>query len=185
VFPVVDVTVAAWVLLELGVRVGESARGKGRRQRDRGTRILVALTLGAAIGTAFAARSSQPLRTLASAQAAGLILLWLGLALRAWAIATLGGEFRTTVEVEPGQPVVRAGPYRWVRHPSYTGLLLIAAGFGVVRGSWVSLTVCVALLLPALVRRIHVEEAELDRVLGEAYRSYRSATTARLIPGLW
>jgi protein-S-isoprenylcysteine O-methyltransferase Ste14 len=182
---VVDVTVAAWALLELGVRVGESFRGKGRRQRDRGTRILVALTLGAAFGTAAAGPSSQPLRTLASPQAAGLVVLWLGLALRAWAIATLGDDFRTTVEVEPGQTVISAGPYRCVRHPSYTGLLLIAAGFAVGRSSWLSLAVCVVLLLPALVRRIHVEEAELDHVLGEAYRTYRSTTTARLIPWLW
>ena len=56
--------------------------------------------------------------------------MWLGLALRVWAIATLGGAFRTTVEVEPGQTVVSSGPYVWVRHPSYAGLLLIVAGFG-------------------------------------------------------
>jgi protein-S-isoprenylcysteine O-methyltransferase Ste14 len=61
-----------------------------------------------------------------------------------------------------------------------------AAGrFGVVRGAWVSLAVCVVLLVPALVRRIRVEEAELDDVLGEAYRTYRSTTTTRLIPWLW
>jgi protein-S-isoprenylcysteine O-methyltransferase Ste14 len=182
---VVDLTLAAWALLELGVRVGESFRGKGRRQRDRGTRILVALALGAAVGTAAATRSSQPLRALAFPQAAGVVVLWLGLALRVWAIAALGGNFRTTVEVEPDQTVVAAGPYRWVRHPSYTGLLLIAVGFGVVRGAWVSLALCVVLLLPALLRRIHVEEAELDHVLGEAYRAYQSTTKARLIPWLW
>jgi protein-S-isoprenylcysteine O-methyltransferase Ste14 len=182
---VVDLTLAAWALLELGVRVGESFRGTGRRHRDRGTRILIALTLGAAVGTAAATRTPQPPRTLASPQTGGLIVLWLGFALRAWAIAALGGNFRTTVEVEPNQTVISAGPYRWVRHPSYTGLLLIAAGFGVACGSWVSLAICVALLLPALVRRIHVEEVELDHVLGEAYRTYQSTTKARLIPWLW
>jgi hypothetical protein len=57
---VVDVTLAVWALLEVCVRVGESFRGKGRRERDRGTRILVAVTLGAAIGTAVAGQSSQP-----------------------------------------------------------------------------------------------------------------------------
>jgi protein-S-isoprenylcysteine O-methyltransferase Ste14 len=112
-------------------------------------------------------------------------VLWLGLALRVWAIATLGRNFRTTVEVDPTQTVISGGPYRWVRHPSYTGLLLIAVGFGLVRGAWVSLALCVVLLLPALVRRIHVEEAELDHVLGDAYSGYRSTTKARLIPGLW
>ena len=110
--------------------------------------------------------------------------MWLGLALRVWAIATLREIFRTTVEVEPGQTVVSTGPYRWVRHPSYTGLLLIVAGFGLAAGDWLSLAVCVALPLPALAWRIHVEEAELNRVLGRAYATYQSHT-ARLIPRLW
>jgi len=184
VSPVVDVTLAAWALLELGVRVGESFRGRGRRQRDRGTRILVALTVGAAIGTAVAARSSPPLRTSASPQAAGLIVLWLGLALRAWAIATLGRSFRTTVEVDPGQTVISTGPYRWVRHPSYTGLLLILAGFGLSRGNWLALAACLLLPLPSFVWRIKVEESELERVLGDAYRTY-GAGTARLVPRVW
>lgn len=179
---VVDLTLAAWALLELGVRVRESVRGKGGRHRDRGTRTLVALTLGVTIGTAIAAPLAQ---SLAPLPATGLVLMWLGLALRAWSIAALGGDFRTTVEVEPGQAVVSTGPYRWVRHPSYNGLLLIAAGLGVARSAWVSLAACVVLLLPALVRRIHVEEAELDEVLGDAYRNYQSNTTARLIPRLW
>jgi hypothetical protein len=51
------------------------------------------------------------------------------------------------------------------------------------RGTWLSLAAAL-LLLPALVRRIRVEEAELDRVLGDAYRGYQT-TTARLLPGVW
>ena len=93
-------------------------------------------------------------------------MMWLGLALRVWAIAALGGDFRTTVEVEPGQPVVSSGPYGSIRHPSYAGLLLIVAGFGAALGNWLSLAACVVLPLPAIVWRIHVEEAELNRVLG-------------------
>ena len=62
---------------------------------------------------------STPLRM------AGVLVMWSGLALRVWAIAALGSGFRTTVEVEPGQAVVSSGPYRWIRHPSYAGLLLL------------------------------------------------------------
>ena len=80
--------------------------------------------------------------------------------------------------------VVCTGPYRWIRHPSYSGLLLIVGGFGAALGNWLSLTACVVLPLPAIVWRIHVEEAELNRVLGEAYRTYQS-DRARLIPHLW
>jgi protein-S-isoprenylcysteine O-methyltransferase Ste14 len=79
---------------------------------------------------------------------------------------------------------VTRGPYARIRHPSYTGLLLIVAGFGLAVGNWLSLALCLLLPLPAVVWRIRVEEAELERVLGEAYAAYR-ARTARLVPGLW
>jgi protein-S-isoprenylcysteine O-methyltransferase Ste14 len=180
-----DLTLAGWALLELSVRVREAVQGKGSRTRDRGTRVLIAITLGAAIGMAHAAASVVPsLRIPGAGRVAGLIVMWLGLATRGWAIAALGSSFRTTVEVDQGQAVVSTGPYAWVRHPSYTGLLLIVAGYGLVVGNWLSLAVCLVLPLPGIVRRIHVEEAELNHVLGDAYGTYQ-AKTARLIPRLW
>jgi protein-S-isoprenylcysteine O-methyltransferase Ste14 len=178
-------TLIAWALLEVGVRVREAAQGKGHRDRDRGTRVLIMIGLGAAIAAALWARSAAPaMRMPIVLRAAGVVAIWLGLALRVWAIAALGGSFRTTVEVEPGQAVVSAGPYRWIRHPAYAGLLLILAGLGAALGNWLSLAVCVALPLPAIVWRIHVEEAELNRVVGEAYSTYES-DRARLVPRLW
>jgi protein-S-isoprenylcysteine O-methyltransferase Ste14 len=68
--------------------------------------------------------------------------------------------------------------------PSYTGLLLIVAGYGLSFGNWLALAACVLVPPIAIVRRIRVEEAELDRVLGDSYRAYRSRTK-RLVPGLW
>jgi protein-S-isoprenylcysteine O-methyltransferase Ste14 len=176
---VTQITVAAWVLLELCVRIAEGIRGKGRGERDRATRVWISLSVAAAIAVALAARSTlQPLRI------AGVVVMWPGLVLRAWAILALGASFRTTVEVDPGQGVVAAGPYRWIRHPSYTGLLLLAAGLGLALGSWLSFAACLILPLPAVVRRIHVEDAELEHVLGDTYRDYASGR-ARLIPRLW
>ena len=96
-----------------------------------------------------------------------------------------GRAFRTTVEVDPGQAVVTTGPYRWIRHPSYSGLLLIVGRPGPSPSAtgcrW---SRCCVVPLPAIVRRIHVEEAELERVLGDAYLGYQR-TTARLVPRLW
>ena len=77
-----------------------------------------------------------------------------------------------------------SGPYKWIRHPSYTGLLLVVAGFGLAVGNWLALAVGLLLPLPGILWRIHVEEAELERVLGAAYSAYRARTT-RLIPRLW
>ena len=178
-------TLAVWVVLELGVRVREVVQGRGGRERDRGTRVLIALTLGAAIGLAAAAPSIAPSLWMPGfARVLGVIVMWLGLATRAWAIAALGASFRTTVEVDPGQTVVSSGPYRWIRHPSYTGLLLVVAGFGLAVGNWLAFAVALLLPLPGILWRIRVEEAELERVLGAAYGSYRARTT-RLIPWLW
>jgi protein-S-isoprenylcysteine O-methyltransferase Ste14 len=172
-------------VLELAVRVREAVQGRGGRERDRGTRVLIALTLGAAVGLAAAAPSIAPsLRMPGAARVLGVIVMWLGLATRVWAIAALGSAFRTTVEVDPGQAVVSSGPYKWIRHPSYTGLLLITTGFGLAVGNWLALAVGLLLPLPGILWRISVEEAELERVLGAAYGAYRARTT-RLIPGLW
>ena len=181
--PLADATLAAWALLEVAVRVREGLQGRGRRDRDRATRVWIALSLGVAIAGALAARSSLPSLHVATG-AAGVAVMWLGLVVRGWAIAALGSDFRTTVEVEAGQAVVATGPYRWVRHPSYSGLLLIVAGLGLAAGNWLSLAVCLIVPLPAIVWRIRVEEAELERVLGDAYRSYASGR-ARLVPRIW
>jgi hypothetical protein len=81
VSPVTDLTLAAWALVEVGVRVRERVQGKGRAARDRGTRVLIAMTLGAAIVAALAARSVAPeLRMPASLRMAGILVMWLGLA---------------------------------------------------------------------------------------------------------
>jgi protein-S-isoprenylcysteine O-methyltransferase Ste14 len=115
-------TLAGWAALELGLRVRERLRGKGSAARDRATRELIAVSLGTAIALAAltASRATTP-QIAGPHRAAGLIVIWLGLAIRVWAIAALGRAFRTTVEVDPAQAVVSTGPYRWIRHPSYSG----------------------------------------------------------------
>jgi protein-S-isoprenylcysteine O-methyltransferase Ste14 len=115
---------------------------------------------------------------------AGLVVIGAGLVLRVVSVLVLGQSFRTFILVEAGQAVVRRGPYRWVRHPSYTGLLLIVAGFGVGSGNALSLVVSLLLPLPAIALRIFIEESELVYVMGDEYREYQRAT-ARLVPGLW
>jgi protein-S-isoprenylcysteine O-methyltransferase Ste14 len=188
-----SVTGSGWLVFELVLLLRDRARHTGRTAQDRGTRrlnfglvvaaIVAADVLAAAIGP------HSPLR-IPGAHAegwpilAGLVVAWLGLGLRIWSIVVLGRSFRTTVEVDAGQDVVTRGPYRWVRHPSYTGLLLIAAGIGLAGGTWPGLAICLVLPAVAIVLRIRVEEAVLTRVLGGPYRAYQNHTK-RLLPGLW
>jgi protein-S-isoprenylcysteine O-methyltransferase Ste14 len=181
------VSACCWAAFEVALTGRDLFRRRLRLSRDRHTRSIVALTLEGAIGAGFVASRLVPaLDTPAPAAfaAAGVVVIWAGLALRFWAVRTLGRSFRTVVAVDADQPVVTRGPYRWVRHPSYTGLLLIAAGVGIGLGNWLSLAICAVVPALGLLPRIAVEESELSRVLGERYRSYQK-DTPRLLPGVW
>jgi len=187
------VTGAVWLAFELGLLVRDRLRGRGGTGRDRGTRALNFALIVVSVAVANALTSvigkHSPLRIPGAGAhgwpiITGLVIIWLGLVVRAWAVVVLGRWFVTTVEVQAGQAVVSRGPYRWVRHPSYTGLLLIAAGFGLAFSTWPGLLVCLVLPTATMLRRIQVEEAELTQVLGDPYRAYRDHTK-RLVPGVW
>ncbi len=182
-----QVTAFCWFALEAGLLVRDLVRRKGRRHRDRGTRVIVSVALVGSIWIAILIRAWVPTLDTPAPEwfvAAGIITVGFGLVVRVWAVLALGGSFSTFVEVNADQTVVTHGPYRWVRHPSYTGLLLVALGFGLGAGNWLSLLICAVVPLLGLLPRIAVEESEMLRVLGDRYRSYQR-TTDRLVPGLW
>ena len=155
---------------------------------DRWTKqILVALVLAGFFAAYLVAAHEPTLRWYANnwnTLFVGAAIALVGVALRSWAVWTLGRFFRREVTVEAGQRVVRTGPYQWLRHPAYTGNLLTFAGIGLALGSWVSAVLLLAVSIGAHVPRIYVEETELERSFGDEYRDYER-TTARLIPGIW
>jgi protein-S-isoprenylcysteine O-methyltransferase len=85
------------------------------------------------------------------------------------------------VAIAADHKVVDTGPYRLVRHPSYTGALLALLGLGVCERNWLALALMVIPALSVLLWRIHIEEKALTAALGDAYASY-SVRTRRLIP---
>ena len=114
----------------------------------------------------------------------GLTLMAAGIVVRQWAIFVLGRFFTVDVCIHPGQTVVERGPYRWVRHPAYTGLVLFFVGVGLALSNWASLLVLALVPTLGLLVRIHSEERALLAGLGEDYRRY-AATHSRLFPGIW
>jgi protein-S-isoprenylcysteine O-methyltransferase len=116
--------------------------------------------------------------------AAGIALMWLGVGLRQWAVATLGGFFRTTVVVQADHQLVTRGPYRWLRNPSYTGAMLTVLGQGLTFGNWLALLVLVGGVLAALAWRIEVETRALREHFGASYDAFAKTRWA-LIPGVW
>jgi protein-S-isoprenylcysteine O-methyltransferase len=110
----------------------------------------------------------------------GLAMMLAGLILRWYAIAVLGSAFTVEVGIRCDQQVIERGPYRWVRHPSYTGSLLTIVGILLCCTNFLSL-VTVALPVGGYVYRIRIEERALVASLGDAYRTYMQRTR-RLIP---
>jgi len=116
------------------------------------------------------------------AQWLGLAIGAFGLFFREWAVIRLGQYFSRVVEIEAGHRLVTDGPYRRIRHPAYTGMILVDFGIALAIGSWIGALLALVIVLSAVLYRINVEEALLIRAFGDEYRRYM-AHTWQLFPG--
>jgi len=174
----------------VGSVLAESRRFRGdarRRYTDRTYWQLQAWQLGGLVGAVLLAKGVP------GAAMPGSQWLWvvvgsavglMGVTVRWWAIRTLGKQFTRNLQVTDDHEFVVEGPYRHVRHPSYTGAILMLAGVGFGLANALALAAC--LVLPAIgyLRRIPREEALLNQELGEPYAEYASHTR-RLVPGVY
>jgi protein-S-isoprenylcysteine O-methyltransferase Ste14 len=124
--------------------------------------------------------SGRILPATASVFFVGLALIVAGLLLTVWARVYLGRNWSGIVTLKLGHELVSGGPYRWVRHPIYTGLLLAIGGSAVVRSEWRGV-LALAIAFVALWRKLKLEERWMDEAFGEQYAAYR-ARVAALIP---
>lgn len=114
----------------------------------------------------------------------GITLILLGEALRWYAIWTLGPYFTRDVAVSENQTVVTAGPYRWIRHPAYSGTFVTALGVGLCMTNWASLAALLTGVVLGHLYRVRVEEAALRAELGRPYVTYQRHTK-RFIPWVY
>ncbi len=114
---------------------------------------------------------------------AGLAVFAFGTALRVATMVALGRMFSLRVSVEPDHRLVTSGLYRWVRHPSYTSVIVLCAGIALAYRSWFW-TALIPSMVFGLTRRMAVEEKFLLEHFGEEYRVYM-ARTKRLLPGVY
>lgn len=174
-----------WGLTELRVIIHQRSKRTGASSVDRGSlwTILVPLFIGCTFAYLGPTLIGGPKLAL-SLRLAGPVVWALGLALRQWSIRLLGRFFTIDVAVHAEQQIIQDGPYRLLRHPSYTGFGMILIGAGLALGSVYGLLAAVCCPLPGLIWRIQVEEAALRRNFGAAYVDY-SRRTWRLVPGLF
>ncbi len=178
----------AWCLAEYLARRSTWQQGAPRKpssSMDHGTYPVIALAIAGSLAvdlfSLIVGWTAPPSLLLA---VLGVAVAGAGLAIRGWALRTLGRFFTMPITIAPDHRIVRDGPYMRIRHPAYTGGFLTVLGLPVALGSWEAVAATVLLLGAAYVYRISREEAALVQRFGEAYREY-AAGTYRLIPCLY
>lgn len=113
---------------------------------------------------------------------AGLLLIVAGVLFACWARYILGSNWSSEVQLKQGHELIERGPYRWARHPIYTGILLALLGTVVLLGEWRAL-LGFAIMFVSFWRKLRLEEAWLGEYFGPAYADYMRRVKA-LIPGV-
>ncbi|MCU4160007.1 isoprenylcysteine carboxylmethyltransferase family protein [Acidiphilium sp. AL] len=161
------------------------ASGKADRRHDRWSHPILIVGLVGGATLAFNVSASWPAARIGAGQAAmllaGTLVMVGGAAFRWYSIRVLGRFFTRDVAIREGHRIVRDGPYRYLRHPSYSGGILSMFGVGLALGNWVSLAVITGAALAVYAYRMKVEEQALSEAFGDSYRAYRRETK-RLLP---
>jgi len=129
-------------------------------------------------------RYTSPPQTIGWMSWLGLFAFIAGSALRLWSFRVAGGAFKAQIEVGEKQRLATTGPYAFVRHPSYLGVIIAYAGIAGIFSSSLGLAALLILIIPALVIRLLKEEKILAAHYGDEWQSYTSQTGSMLIPGL-
>jgi protein-S-isoprenylcysteine O-methyltransferase Ste14 len=161
---------------------------KSAVRRDRGSYALILVSMCAGIFLAFFVVSAVPEATITWKQPlvfwTGIVLMLAGAAFRWYAIKVLGRFFTRSVATRAGQYVVDTGPYRLIRHPSYTGAMVTILGMGLAMTNWLSLVLLALGTLIGYEYRVRVEERALCEGIGDSYREYM-LRTKRFVPHVW
>jgi protein-S-isoprenylcysteine O-methyltransferase Ste14 len=160
------------------------SRGKGKktvRRSQVGLVLLQVITLAIVIVAPYCDR--RGILTISQVQMVrylGLVMFTLGFLAMHWAESVLGRLFSVEVTIQEDHSLVTAGPYRYLRHPRYLGIIVSFAGISLVYLSWIALILVAGLKL-VLIWRIRDEEALMHQEFGTDWEAYTKRSW-RLIP---
>ena len=173
-----------YLISEVLLTVTRRSRSRTGTKQDRSTLRVLWVVIMASVAAGIYVTTHSPMAALPHGQMfaiAGVLLFVAGLFLRWWAIITLGRFFTVDVTIEKDHDLVERGPFRVVRHPSYTGVLLAFVGFALTLRNWAALLIILVPIFAAFIHRMNVEEDALSRALGPRYADYMRRTK-RLVP---
>jgi protein-S-isoprenylcysteine O-methyltransferase Ste14 len=177
---------AFWILMEANASRSKRARRNSKASaRDRGSLWLIVILFWIGLSLSFSLCYLLPKAAIPGNRRMlfflGISLMLAGIAFRWHAMSVLGKFFTVDVAVHSDHALVQSGPYRYIRHPSYTGELITQVGFGLALGNWTAFFALLLFMGIAYAYRISIEEAALATALGAPYQEYNSRTS-RLIP---
>ncbi len=185
--PLPSLEILSAILLASELSLALSKRAGRATGRDRWSLPLLWLVIGLSIWAGFEFRARVPAGRVPAPLAfylAGLVCFVIGLVFRWTAIVCLGRFFTVNVAIAADHQLTTSGPYRYLRHPSYTGALLIFLGFGLCTLNFLALAAILLPITAAFLWRIHVEETALRANFGTRYDDY-AARTWRVFPFVW
>ena len=183
---ILQTTTGAWLVLLIVWWVSGMRTKRTIQTQSSGSRLLNSAILVAGVYLIFArwigvpALDRELYEVTVPIAVAGLVAVVAGVAFSIWARLMLGGNWSSAVTVKENHELVRSGPYRFVRHPIYTGILLGMLGSAVQRG-WVHCFVGVLLCVLSFWLKSQIEEQFMVQSFGEQYERYRHEAKA-LVP---
>lgn len=176
------IVLAGWLVSEVLNAVFSLIVLRHGERRDRGSYLIVYAAIVFAILGSYFLRAASLFVLPTILQYIGILLMGSGVFIREWAIITLGRAFSPTVIIKTDQQLVTRGLYHWLRHPSYTGILLTLAGLPLALGTLPGLILTVVVTWVAFSYRVRVEEQALLSAFGVEYSEYIKRTW-KFFPG--
>jgi protein-S-isoprenylcysteine O-methyltransferase Ste14 len=167
-----------WIVFESRISIKE--HDKGEKTSDYGTLEFYAISQALTFLSALWFKTVWPSPN--SAHFLGFLIILLGMCFRLWAIITLGHYYSHMVREVDDHKIIDTGPYKYIRHPAYAGMIVAHFGIVLFFFNLVTLLIFFLALIPAIILRIFVEEKTMFKIGG--YSDY-AANRKRLIPLIW
>ncbi len=182
-FIIFSVLFFLWIIGEIFNNIQSVKNPKGNRN-DRGSYWIIVLGIFISLAFSFIFKGMPFGNFISWVQVIGVFMMVGGIILREWSVITLGKGFTVIVNSQKNGTLIKKGPYHILRHPSYTGTLIIMMGIPLALGTWISFIFSSVITLATHIYRIHVEEKALIEAYGKDYKNY-SDKTWKLIPGIY